>query len=139
MAAQKGREFVLKISDGASPGSFTTIGGMRSTSFTVNSEQVDITDKDSSGYRELLNGAGVRSISITGSGVFKDDSAYNTIQELALGTSDNQEEFQLVFGNSDILQGVFEVASLEEGGEHNAEQTYSITLESAGAFTLSRA
>ena len=58
MAAQKGSALLMKIGDGASPEVFTTIGGLRSTSISLNEEAVDVTTKDSSGkYRELLGAA----------------------------------------------------------------------------------
>ena len=44
MAAQKGSAFLLKDNSTGSP---VTLGGMRSTSMTINGEMVDITDKDS--------------------------------------------------------------------------------------------
>ena len=49
MAAQKGSAVLIKqtISNTA-----TTIGGLRSSSITINEETVDVTNKDSSGNRE---------------------------------------------------------------------------------------
>ena len=44
MAAQKGSSFLLKDNSG---GSAVVIGGLRSTSMTINGEVVEITDKDS--------------------------------------------------------------------------------------------
>ena len=137
MAAQKGRAALLKISDGTSPGTFTTIGGMRSKTFTINNSSVDITDADSDGWRELLGDAGDRTVSVSGSGVFKDDAALNTVEDLVF--QDTLREFQLIWGNGDIIQGLFQITSYEAGGEHNAEQTFSISLESAGEIMLIRA
>ena len=72
MAAQKGQSMLMKVGNGGSPETFTTIGGLRSTSLTVNNESVDVTNKDSSGKRTFLAAAGVQSISVAGSGVFTD-------------------------------------------------------------------
>ena len=47
MAAQKGRAVLMKIGNAGSPETFTTIGGMRSTTLTLNDETVDVTNKDS--------------------------------------------------------------------------------------------
>ncbi len=130
MAAQKGRSILLKLSDGTSPGAFTTIGGIRSKTVTINNETVDITTDTSAPWRALLGDAGLRTVSVSGSGVFENDATIILVENLALlGTL---EEFQMVFPNGVTLQGVFQVASFEHGGEHTAEQTYSITLESAG-------
>ena len=62
MAAEKGSAFLLKIGDGESPVGYTTIAGLRTTQMTVNGEPVAITSKDSGGWRQLLSGAGVRSV-----------------------------------------------------------------------------
>ena len=63
MAAQKGSALLLKIgadaSAAAASDTYTTVGGLRSTSITLNQESVDITNKDSANARELLADAGV--------------------------------------------------------------------------------
>ena len=46
MAVQKGSAVLMKIGNGGSPETFTTIGALRSTSITINSETIDITNKD---------------------------------------------------------------------------------------------
>ena len=80
MAAQKGSSLLIKVGDGASPEAFTTIGGLRSTSITLNDEAVDVTTMDSSNDRELLANGGIQSITISGSGVFTDSTAEATIR-----------------------------------------------------------
>ena len=74
MAAQKGSALLMKIGDGGSPETFTTIGGMRSTSLTMNDEMVDVTNKDSSRASTLLAQGGTNSMSVAGSGVFTDSA-----------------------------------------------------------------
>lgn len=137
MAAQKGRSILLKIGDGLSGPSFSTVGGIRSKTLTVNNETVDITDSDNAPWRVLMADAGIRSVALSGSGVFKDEDAINSVEDLAL--SGQVEDFQMVFGNGDIMQGLFQVTSFEYGGEHNGEQTYSIALESAAEIFMTRA
>lgn len=137
MAASRGRNILLKISDGTSPGSFTSIAGLRSKTITINNETVDITTSDNAPWRQLLDNSGARTVSISGSGVFQDDVAVNSIEDLVMdGTT---QEFQAVFENGDIIQGVFQVTSFEYGGEHTSEQTYSVSLESAAVCSLIRA
>lgn len=137
MAAEKGRSFVLKIGDGATAESFTTVGGMRSTDITINGEQVDITDKDSAGWRELLANAGVRSVSVAGSGVFKDTASEDTIRTASINqTIDN---YEITFESGDKFEGAFQVASLQYTGEHNGARMYNVTLESSGAVTFTSA
>lgn len=135
MAAEKGSGFLVKIGDGGAPEAFTTIGGMRSTSLTVNSEPVDITNKQSGGWRELLAGAGVRRLSVAGTGVFTDSAAETDLQAKALAAS--LDNYEIVFESGDKFAGAFQVATLDYSGEFNGERTYSLSLESSGpvAFT----
>ena len=72
MGAQAGKDLLIKLDmDGG--GSFSTIAGLRATRVTFNAETVDVTTLESTGgWRELLGGAGVRSASLSGSGIFKD-------------------------------------------------------------------
>lgn len=134
MAAQKGSSLLLKIGDGASPESFTTVGGLRSTSITINDEPVDVTNKDSSNNRELLANGGVQSISISGSGVFTDAASETTLRsDFGNSTFTN---YQVIIPDFGTYTGAFMVASLEYAGEYNGEVTYSVTLESSGAITF---
>ena len=58
MAAQKGKDLLVKIADGAG---FTTVAGLRTRRLAFNAETVDITHAESADrWRELLDGAGVK-------------------------------------------------------------------------------
>ena len=133
MAAETGKAFILKVGDGATAETFTTVGGMRTTGLTINNEQVDITDKDSAGKRELLADAGVQTVSVSGSGVFKDSASEATIQTNCLAqTIDN---YEIAFADGDKFSGGFQIASLEYTGEYNGARLYSVSLESSGPVT----
>lgn len=137
MAAQKGRAFVLKRGDGATSEVFTTVGGMRSTSMTIAGEQVNITDKDDAGWRKLLADAGEKTVSVSGSGVFKDTASEGLVRASAMEqTIDN---YELVFEDGSKFAGGFQVASLEFTGEHNGAREYSLSLESSGEITYTAA
>lgn len=131
MAAEKGRAFLLKIGDGGAPENFTTIGGLRATSMTINNDVVDITNKTSGGWRELLAGAGIRSISISGSGVFTGSAAESLMRDHAL--SGAIANYEVVFESGDKFSGAFYIVSLEYTGDHNGERTYALRLDSSGA------
>ena len=134
MAAQKGKSVLIKLGDGGSPESFTTIGGLRSSSITLNDETVDITNKDSSNARELLGGAGTNSITISGSGVFTDTATEVSVRAL-LGAS-SFSNFQFIVPALGTYEGAFMLSSLEYAGEYNGETTYSMTFESSGAVSF---
>ena len=134
MAAQKGSALLLKIGDGASPEAFTTVGGLRSTSITLNDEAVDVTTKDSSNARTLLANGGIQTITISGSGVFTDAASETTLRG-KFGAS-SFSNFQVIIPDFGTYTGAFMVASLEYAGEYNGEVTYSVTLESSGTITF---
>lgn len=133
MAKGKGRDYLVKVGNGAGPEVFTTVAGMRSTSMTLNNETVDVTDKDGVPWRALLAQSGVQSMSIKLSGVMSDAASAMDMQAKAFANTIHN--FQLISGLGDMFAGPFQIASMERGGDHNKEETYSLTLESAGTIT----
>ena len=135
MAAQEGRALLMKIGDGASPEVFTTVGGMRSTTMTLNDEIVDITNKDSTNdARELLAQAGIKSGTVAGSGVFTDSASETTLYGKWHAAANTN--YQFLVPNLITVTGAFQLTSLEYAGEYNGEVTYSFTFESAGDLTI---
>lgn len=135
MPAEKGRLFLVQLGDGATSETFTTIAALRSSTLSINGESVDVSSKDSAGWRELLAGAGQSSVDVGGSGVFTDAAIQITMQGFAVDKSLNN--FKIIFESGDDFTGAFQVTNVEYAGEHNGERTYSFTLESSGviAFT----
>ncbi len=136
MAAQKGSAMLIKVGSG-SPETFATIAGLRSSSLTVNNESVDVTNKDSSGKRNLLEGAGVQSVSISGSGVFTDAASETTIKTNVL--ADTISNYQFIAPDFGTFAGKFQITSYELAGEFNGEVTYSLAFESSKPVTFTAA
>ena len=131
MPAQKGSAFLLKIGDGANPAGYATVAGLRTTQMSVNGAPVATTSKDSGGWRTYLSGAGVRSVSVSGAGVFTGSDAERAIRAHALaGTTD---DYELSFEGGERLRGRFLVARLDYAGDYNGERSYTLALESSGA------
>ena len=135
MAAQKGSAMLIKHGTGSgSPEGMTTIAGLRSTDITLNDEIVDITNKDSSGVRELLVDGGIHSITISGSGVFTDTASEASLRgEMNAAAAQN---YQFLIPDFGTYTGQFILTSLAYAGEYNGEVTYSCTFESSGATTF---
>ena len=130
MSAEKGSAFLLKIGNGATPPVYSTVAGLRTTQMSINGEAVNITSKDSGGWRELLSGAGVRSVSVAAGGIFTGSVAEARLQSHALaGTIDN---YELSFESGERLQGRFLVTRLDHAGDYNGERNYTLSLESSG-------
>jgi TP901-1 family phage major tail protein len=134
MSAQKGKDLLLKIDDGT--GVFVTVAGLRTRRLSLNADSVDVTDAESAGrWRELLQGAGVKRASVAGTGVFKDASSDSAIREAFFdGLLGN---WQIVIPSFGVVSGPFQIVSLDYRGEHSAEITFDIALESAGALSFS--
>src|SRR5256885_13031971 len=97
MAAERGSAFLLKISDGLPTPTFATVAGLKTTQLSINGDAVGITNKGSGGWRELLSGAGVRSVSVAASGIFTGSAAEAQVQGLEL--SGALEDYELSFGS----------------------------------------
>lgn len=135
MTAQKGAAFLLKIADGATPPGYDVVAGLRTTQMTINGETVVVTHKGSGGWREILSGAGTRSISVSASGIFLDSDAETRLRANALaGTLD---DYELSFEDGARMRGSFLVQRLDYAGDFNGERTYSLALESSGAVVPS--
>jgi TP901-1 family phage major tail protein len=130
MAVQAGKDLLVKV-DMSTDGNFETIAGLRATRISFNAEAVDVTALDSAGgWRELLAGAGVRSAAISGSGVFRDAATDERARQLLFdGLTPN---FQVVIPQFGVVEGPFQVTSLEYAGQLNGEATYELSLASAG-------
>ena len=130
MAVEKGSAFLLKVGNGAAPVTYTTVAGLRTTQLSVNGEAVAITHKDSGGWRELLSGAGVRSVSVSAAGVFTGSAAEARVRGSALaGTID---DYRLTFEGGETMTGRFLVTRLDYAGDFNGERSYTVALESSG-------
>ncbi|MEL7459772.1 MAG: phage major tail protein, TP901-1 family [Pseudomonadota bacterium] len=134
MAAQNGKDLLIKI-DLTGAGQFETVAGLRATRISFNAESVDVTSLESQGgWRELLGGAGVKSASISGSGVFKDDATDERARQIFFdGETPN---FQVIIPEFGTVEGAFQLTSIEYAGSHNGEATYELSLSSAGALNF---
>lgn len=134
MAAQKGSLVLIKVDVS---GTQTTIGGLRSSTITLNDEMVDVTTKDSSGSRELLPQGGTQSVTISGSGVFTDAASESTVRSNF--ASGSLATYNFIVPDLGTYAGSFMISSLEYAGEYNGEATYSLTLESSGTVSFTAA
>lgn len=136
MAAQSGQAIVVSTKNAG--GTYEAIAGLRTRSIRINSESVDTTNADSSGrFRELLDAAGVNSVTIAGDGVLKDNVSDQTIiADVMAGTIRDRK---MLLPNIGTFEGPFKITAFESAGAYNKELTYSFTFESAGAVTFTAA
>lgn len=137
MAAQKGRDLLLKVA-GTGGSAFQTVAGLRARRLAFNAASVDATDADSAGrWRELIAGAGVRRASIAGTGIFRDAASDATVRQIFFDGA--IRDWQVTVPGFGTVTGPFQLVALEYAGTHDGELTYEIALESAGALAFATA
>ena len=134
MAVQNGKDLLVKV-DMVGDGSFETLAGLRAQRLSLNAEQVDVTSLESAGgWRELLAGAGVKSASISGSGVFRDAATDARARQIFFAAE--MPDFQVVVPDFGTIEGPFQITGIEYAGSHNGEATFEVTMASAGELTF---
>ncbi|MBC7740232.1 MAG: phage major tail protein, TP901-1 family [Candidatus Saccharibacteria bacterium] len=134
MAVQNGKDLLIKV-DLVGDGQFVTMAGLRATKIGFNAETVDVTSLDSAGgWRELLGGAGVKTASISGSGVFRDANTDERARQIFFDAE--MPDFQVVIPSFGVVQGPFQITAIEYAGNYNGEATFDMSFASAGLLTF---
>ena len=134
MAAGRGRLMTLKIGNGASPEVFTTVDHLRTTSMTINNEMVDISTKDTNGWRELGENMGISTMSISVGGIQYDSTVHGTLESNCRGGA--IDNYQITFDNGDEYEVAMQVTTFTRAGGYNDAETFDMTIESAGIPTF---
>lgn len=136
MPAQKARDMLVEIGDGGSPETYVPLAGLRTKTLSFSAGPVEATDADSPGrWRELIDGAGVKRLSVTGAGVFRDGAASDAVR-LAL-FDQAARSLRLTAPGLGVFTGRFQIANLDYAGDYDGEATYSVSLVSAGEIGFS--
>ena len=113
-----------------------TVIGARSKSLTINSEAIDITSDDDSGFRTLLSGdAAMQSFDISIEGVLKDS---DLLESIASG-SVSLDGYTITLTGIGSFAGNFHMTSVALGAPYNEAVTFSATIQSSGEFTFTPA
>jgi TP901-1 family phage major tail protein len=138
MSAQKGKDLLIKIGDGADPEVFTTVAGLRATTLAFNATTVDVTNADSADqWREFLISGGVKSATLSDSGVFKDAASDAALRTIFFNQA--CPDFQVVIPSFGTVAGPFKVTALSYDGPYDGELKLSLSLASAGALSFTPA
>lgn len=134
MVAQNGKDLLVKV-DMTGTGNFETAAGLRASRLAFNAETLDVTSLESGGWRELLTGAGVKSATISGSGVFKDAATDERVRQIFW--DGETPLFQVVIPDFGVVEGPFLITSIEYAGTYDGEATFEMALASAGTLSFS--
>lgn len=118
----------------------TLIAAATDCSLSLNMETIDITTKDSAGFRELLGGVKSGSMSVSGL-VDYNDASNKDVSDLFTALND-RTSLTLKFGKATPVVGEdFNysasgfITSLEQSGGTEDTATYSASFELSGAIT----
>lgn len=141
MSKQLGRLMLIKIGDGAATEVFTVLCGLNSKSMTINNSEIDVTTADCADpggplWTEVLTG--VKRLSVSGNGFFKDEAAEARLNSVAMA-SDATANFEIIVPELGTFAGAFILSSVEYGGEQEGALTYNLSLSSSGAVSFTAA
>lgn len=138
MAGQSGTTWALSVRTTASPAAYTALAGLRTRSFKINNNPVDVTTADStSRWRELLGDTGQVELEIDASGLYQKDAPNHLLPSLV--ASGASQIFQLVSAASTpgiSIVGSFVVTEYEASATYNEAVTFTVKLMSTGAPTI---
>ncbi len=126
-----GTDCLLAI-DVADNATFVAIGGLTTNGLTLNNTAIDITNKGSASWRELLGGEGLQAIDITGEMQFSTDSAFDAMKTQALAKT--LKAYEIARG-SETVTGTFYITSYAETAPDNDKVTATVSLQSSGPVT----
>lgn len=137
MPSHKGRDLLLKISNGAVPEVFSTIGAARTAAITLNNQPVDATTMDDAGIQALKADAGTQTMSVKLDGLFKDADAEEMLRLAAYNRT--ATNYKMIFPNGDSYAACFVIDSYQRGGAHDGLETFSVSLTRSGTGTFTKA
>ena len=143
MAIFNGTDLILKVSPGSTAGTPDTpvkLMHSQNVSISMNVDTIDISTKDSSGWRDLLGGQKSFSLSADGLMDFEAAAGDTDVAELFEQMFD-RDDVSFIFGLTDAagytMSGNGYLTSLEISGGTEDAPTYSCTIEGTGALTKS--
>ncbi len=133
MARQLAKSLLLKIEDSEGSGTYSTLGMLQTSDFTISNNQLDVTNKDSLNDRRELE-VGIQSLSASGRGFFDAGASWQRARAAALARE--TPNMQVIDPGDGTYQGRFLISSLGKTGGHEGSVEVNISIESSGDFTF---
>jgi TP901-1 family phage major tail protein len=134
MAKTAGRK--VNLYKGTSTSAVLVAGG-REHGLSINNEAIDVTDKDSNGWRTLMADPSLRSVDISFTGLM-DGSTYIALA-LNSSTSALLDDYELRIDGVGTIAGDFHLSTTELGTPHDDAVELTMSLMSSGAITFTAA
>lgn len=132
--AQNGTNVSVLMDANNLPGSvYVMIGGQNTHSLTLNNGIIDITNKSSAQFRELLGGQGTQSLDLTIELTFNSEATFVALRTAAGDKS--IKAFRIVIPTLGNIDVECMVASFAETSPDGDKLSASVSLQSTGSFT----
>ena len=129
--AQNGTGVFVALDVNVPGAAYVMIGGQNSHSLTLNNNIIDITNKSSASFRELLPDEGIQSIDLSLELTFNSEATFAALK--ALAGSKGDASFQIDVAG-DLIQFVGMVASWAETSPDGDKLSATVSIQSTGAF-----
>lgn len=130
--AKSGTDIYVAMDTTVPGSSYTQIGGQNSHTVTLNNALVDITNKSSADFRELLPDEGLQSLDLSLDLTFNSQATFTSLRSIAGTKADAAFRINMVAGNMDFV-GI--VASFVDTSPTADKLTASVTIQSTGTIT----
>jgi predicted secreted protein len=130
--ALNGTDVFVAIEDSIGGGTYTQVGGQSQHSITLNNNPIDITNKSSASFRELLDAEGIQSIDLTLDITYNTDAAYVLLRGYA--GAKTLTGYRITVGALGNMDFDAMIASFGETSPDGDKLSNSITLQSSGTI-----
>ena len=114
----------------------TVIGHSRSTSFNVNVDLPDATNKESNGFQEVIDGVKSGTISCDCLTDYSDSLSFSQLSEMVITKEKAVFYFKDIANNKFLLRGEGFVQSVDETAEFENATSFNLEINLTGVFTI---
>jgi predicted secreted protein len=114
----------------------TVIGHSRSTSFNVNVDLPDATNKESNGFQEVIAGVKSGTISCDCLTDYSDSLSFSQLSEMVITKEKAVFYFKDIANNKFSLRGEGFVQSVDETAEFENATSFNLEINLTGVFTI---
>jgi predicted secreted protein len=114
----------------------TVIGHSRSTSFNVNVDLPDATNKESNGFQEVITGVKSGTISCDCLTDYSDSLSFSQLSEMVITKEKAVFYFKDIANNKFLLRGEGFVQSVDETAEFENATSFNLEINLTGVFTI---
>jgi TP901-1 family phage major tail protein len=137
MPQSKGRELLIKVSNGDTPETFSNFCGFQTRSFNMGTNEIETTVPDCDnpgGVVQRTVVAGIRNNTFSGSGLFENSA----VVKRAVDAARNGEPIncQVIVPGYGRFEGPWIIAGFEFTGEMEGNMSFNATFSASGALTF---